>query len=559
MAFDSLGGGLARGIQTAMQFAGQRDLRETQARIAKLQGQLLEQQELARHKLDPMMQKAMQTPDTFGVGSDFNMPLTGADLANVPQTEGLHISKHRPGELTMPGVGDVGRKEGDVLKALTDAYAQNFGQFQQAGYDPTPLMGALQKQRQFENFPKLLAQLGVGDGQVDTPNLQLGADSPVRRPSLGLEVPQEAGVLNVDTGKVDGNLGQTDTVTGVIHFAAPGRTAVPTIDPIDRTIKLRVENNPTKVVQDMVVDNKPGSAVIDTRTGKVTSFYPTARFEKVTAEDGSVTLVDIHSQQPAQRTLTPGPRGTAVSSENVIKYRNGDMEPVPPHLRGATPKALNDAGYFIASKDQITSMDSAKEMKGLAQQARNLWLQATDPNSEIYARIEEGFKFEGDLVKDWSLPSFDTFRDANGELETTWENVFYSRWWKAFNDRMDVLYKTDEQMALYVDLYITSAVRIARASGEVGTMTEGDINRAMRKLPNPGIQLDEMGNIKLISATLRDTPAIAERKFQEMIQQSFNAGPLKTWRELFKGRTDQQQNGLSLEDIEAEMKRRGIK
>ena len=95
-------------------------------------------------------------------------------------------------------------------------------------------------------------------------------------------------------------------------------------------------------------------------------------------------------------------------------------------------------------------------------------------------------------------------------------------------------------------------------------MTEGDISRAMRNLANPGLSLDELGNIQAFGSTYRDSPRVAEEKFQALVDQAWQAGPIVSWRKQFGGdpqpgaQTPGADVGFTQAEIAAEMQRRGL-
>ena len=326
------------------------------------------------------------------------------------------------------------------------------------------------------------------------------------------------------------------------------------IDPLTSSIKFKIKNPTTTVIEDQMHNGKRGKMLIDSKRGTPIRFFPATDFQQVTDADGSVSFVDVNAL-PGGTELKPAAREIILPPDKVMNYRNVNAEPVPMNLRASSSDELNKQGYLPANKAQIDAMDSAHEMNTLVTGLRDLWIQA-EKDPELYTHFEKGIQWsEGDRPL-FTFPKF--------EEKTDWKDVFVSKWWKGVNRRLDIIYKSDPKLGLYVDRYITSAVRIARAMGEVGAMTEGDISRAMRNLANPGLSLDELGNIQAFGSTYRDSPRVAEEKFQALVDQAWQAGPIVSWRKQFGGdpqpgaQTTGADVGFTKAEIAAEMQRRGL-
>ena len=117
-----------------------------------------------------------------------------------------------------------------------------------------------------------------------------------------------------------------------------------------------------------------------------------------------------------------------------------------------------------------------------------------------------------------------------------------SGYFQAVKDRFAVAAGKGEQsqaLRLYFDQYLSLAVQIARnVLGEVGTMTEGDVARALGILPFPGVEVDDRGHIKYFNLRQADTFGTGMRKINYIKSLITDKPEVKNWRGQFDQKTD---------------------
>ena len=530
-------GGLSRGIADIQQMQLLKEYRDQNKATNALQAKLLKQKLDAQNTLQELMGgvPGQDDPSMVPAGPPPEPPLFPTGVADIdsPPTA----------QPEAPDIADI--LAAHPLLALQAGYAT-----------PTSMQAERQRTAGRELIERILPGLGI-DGDLTAgggiPDLAAGEQlvgGGAAPPDLAAGGQLVGGVDAPPDLAAGEQLGESIQVGKLTPYVDVD------IDHQSGSIKFKIKNATTTVIEDQMHNGKRGKMLIDSKRGTPIRFFPATDFQQVTDADGSVSFVDVNAL-PGGREIKPAAREMILPADKVMNYRNVNLEPVPMNLRASSSDELNEAGYLPANKAQTDAMDSAHEMKSLVTGLRDLWIQAED-NPEIYAYLEQGMDWSkaGEGRPLFTFPKF--------EEKTDWKDVFVSKWWKGVNRRMDVIAKTDPKLALYVDRFITSAVRIARATGEVGTMTEGDIARAMRNLANPGIRLDENGNIEAFGLVYRDDVRAAEDKFQMLVDQSWEAGPLISWRKQFGkepqpgAQTPGIDVGYSDAEIAAEMQRRGL-
>jgi len=110
-----------------------------------------------------------------------------------------------------------------------------------------------------------------------------------------------------------------------------------------------------------------------------------------------------------------------------------------------------------------------------------------------------------------------------------------SSWFTGLKNRINALTGENQALRLYFDRVLPLAVQLARASGEVGTMTEGDISRAIAKLPFVGLSVNQFGGINLLDLRQADNYRVGIRKFYDAIKEVRQNPAVKNFRDALGG------------------------
>ena len=194
-----------------------------------------------------------------------------------------------------------------------------------------------------------------------------------------------------------------------------------------------------------------------------------------------------------------------------------------------TRKALNNATFMTGRIDKLQT-----EYEGLFPKRED---GSIDPNS---VPTTQQFANAPDIIQLEDI-KFDQEKKYSSEAEFVADSGYY----QAVKSRFAIAAGKGPQaqaLRLYLDQYLSLAVQIARqVLGEVGTMTEGDVSRALGILPFPGVEVDDKGSIKFFSLKQADTYASGLQKINN-IKALINTRPEVTnWQNQFQQKSPYQQ------------------
>ena len=284
-------------------------------------------------------------------------------------------------------------------------------------------------------------------------------------------------------------------------------------------------------------------------------------FQKVTFPDGSERIISFDPQTgqpvniggvtggmnlPGQSVPTggmnlPGQRGgqtdrpgTLVkppqqdlpfADKDLINVRGPNGEFLPNRLKGSSKAEIRQARFGLTDKDtqkELSNVNNIKRQmdKLIPVYQRLFGLQGNQIPTNIGAQpplIEQRqnliSRTIGNAVKDANETR--NFSDID-------DLAANSGWFKNVESRFEYLSGQNEELREYFDTVLPLSVQLARASGEVGTMTEGDVARAIAKLPFVGISLDDRGNVKILNLRQADSYALGIRKLNRLVDELRN-------------------------------------
>tara|TARA_B100000519_G_scaffold158360_1_gene140041 strand:+ start:528 stop:2180 length:1653 start_codon:yes stop_codon:yes gene_type:complete len=547
MAYDSLAGGFARGIQNAQRMHLMQEERKRLDEIAKLEGKLTEA------KL-----KQLQNEQT--AKSDLSAFLGGIRSDN----QRADLQDQRPGQLVNPkqmtvdrmstdprnvsgmGMPPQKREEPGVLELLT-----RFPNLSSDMRDQLIQVGKLRRQEQmnkmFESFmPGGLSPTNqVTSGQNMIPGAQSVSQGGLAsipmaedyEPTISLKSVRmsESGERPIPTfgkqevGRVelmqDNNTGEFFNV----HFSKRGQALFKTIPYETREVTLA---DGSKVLRTV----RPGSE----QAGDAARGSSGSPIDGSGGVGGTQTAPGVFDKPP--------PEGTT-------SFINAEGQTVPVDLERGSVNELNQAGYFKAPPKVIEAFRLADETLRNIEVLEGQWMALTQQGGAggIATGRLGGLanRMGRKPVFNLNNPAFTKEQIDRGELES-------STFKQTLNDRIDYITSNNPAMRLYFDNYLSTAVSLARAEGEVGALAEGDIARALKKLPFPGLQIDDRGDVRLFTLQRRDDPVTAAGKFDETKRKIRQKGLLNDWRNRFKNRqptvaeTENDRMMRMINEIEAE-------
>ena len=283
--------------------------------------------------------------------------------------------------------------------------------------------------------------------------------------------------------------------------------------------------------------------------GQVTLNPPNLDFQTVTFGDGSERVVafdkttgqpvDIGGltggmnlpEQPGAQTgrlgtlVKPAQENLPFSDKDLIDLRGPNGELVPNRLKGQSKAEIRQAGFGLTDKDtqkELSNVNNIKRQmdKLIPVYQRLFGLQGNQIPTDISAqppligqRQNLISRTIGNAIKD---------ADETRQFSDIDDLAANSGWFKNVQRRFEYLSGQNEELREYFDTVLPLSVQLARASGEVGTMTEGDVARAIAKLPFVGITLDDRGNVNILSLRQADSYALGIRKLNRLVDELRN-------------------------------------
>ena len=258
---------------------------------------------------------------------------------------------------------------------------------------------------------------------------------------------------------------------------------------------------------------------------------------------GSVAQ-DNQVQAPTTQATIPGAVVTKLGkrdlpAENVENFRGADGQIVPPQDRGKSVAELNSLGFANTTKEQREALDQNQR---ILQQLDDLFplYQAVfgqRPNtlpedlSQLPPVLDANFFENAQNI----FSNYFSKADNEKRYKSLQDVEQNSSWFKGLKNRINTLTGENEALRLYFDRVLPLAVQLARAGGEVGTMTEGDISRAIAKLPFVGLSVNQFGNINLLDLRRADSYRVGIRKFYDAIKEVRQTPTVKNFRDALGG------------------------
>ena len=505
--YDSFAGGLARGLANAQQRALEREEQERLDKIAKLEGQLTEQ------KLKEAQRKAASRQF---INEQLNMNQRLADPSRRPIFQDF---PQTPGS-TLDAAIQRGRYQPPKEQSLLDILAQP--QALAAIDEYKPLLDIQSQQANREQMKNFMGQYSPGGGQngMTMSSVTMDADG---NPKITLTPPRYA-TTKQETRIIDGR-------PTLVNVTYDRQMNVMSVTPVAGTAEME---GPGGGTQQVITEG--GRPLLNGRTG-----------------DSNMPRVEGGGLQ-----LKRGERDKYPPIQELPVYLGPDGNAVPqndPKFRRMTRDELASSGYIKASPEVVKAFNNRDLILNQVTQLNDLWQnidfvqeRKTLPDKAIFAMP---------TAKEFGV--FDQASEQHVIVASKDEDPFRTAWWDQVNRRLDVVFNKNPALREYFDAYLTAAVSIARATGEVGTMTEGDVARAMRRLPNPGIPIDDSGNIQLFSLIQPDNNQQAQRKLGRLTELVNNQGPLKRWKKMFgSGVEEPDYTKMSDAELKALAKERGI-
>ena len=546
MAYDSFASGLARGIQNAQRMALLGEERKRLDEIAKLEGKLTEA------KL-----KQLQNEQT--AKSDLSAFLGGIRSDNVR----ADLQAQRPGQLVNPkqmtvdrmstdprnvsgmGMPPQKREEPGVLELLT-----RFPNLSSEMRDSLIDIGKLQRQEQMDQMIGNLMPGGLSSTNQGTSgqNMIPGAQSV-----------SSGGLANIPLAE------DYQPAMGVrsLRFSESGERLIPTIG----------KPEVGKVVL-MLDDTGQAFNVQFSKRGQALYKTPAYESKVVKNPDGSESLVVVRPGSQQRGDASGGQPSSAIDGsvgvggtqtapgvfdkpppEGTTSFINAEGQTVPVDLERASVRELNQAGYFKAPPKVIEAFRLADETLRNIEVLEGQWMALTRQGGA--GGITTG-RLGGLADRIGRKPAFNLNNPAFTKEQIDRGELDNSTFTQTLNDRLDYITSNNPAMRLYFDNYLSTAVSLARAEGEVGALAEGDIARALKKLPFPGLQIDDRGDVRLFTLQRRDDPVTAAGKFDEAKRKIRQKGLLNDWRNRFTNRqptvaeTENEKVMRIIDELEAE-------
>ena len=547
MAYDSFAGGLARGFANAQQMRLMQDERKRLDEIAKLEGKLTE----AKLKQLQNEQTAKSDLSAFlgGIRSDnmradLQAQRPGQELVNPKQMTVDRMSTD-PRNVSGMGMAPQKREEPGVLELLT-----RFPNLSSDMRDQLIDIGKLQRQ---EKMNEMIGRYMPGGSSPDNqgtfgqnmiPSAQSVSQGGLASIPLAADYQPKTGVRS-------------------LRFSESGERLVPTIGkPEVGKVVLMLDDSgqafnvqfskrgqalyKTPAYESRVVKNPDGSESLEVvrpsgqQRGDASGALPGSAIDGSVGVGGTQTAPGVFDKPP--------PEGTT-------SFINAEGQTVPVDLERGSVNELNQAGYFKAPKNVIEAFRLADETLRNIEVLEGQWMTLTQQGGAggITTRPRGGLADRISRKPAFNLnnPAFTREQIDSGELQN-------STFMQTLSDRLDYITSNNPAMRLYFDNYLSTAVSLARAEGEVGALAEGDIARALKKLPFPGLQIDDRGDVRLFTLQRRDDPVTAAGKFDEAKRKIRQKGVLNDWRNRFKNRqptvaeTENDKMMRMIDEIEAE-------
>jgi hypothetical protein len=387
----------------------------------------------------------------------------------------------------------------DELWAGTDQFSDNSQQFQAGGFDPRsgpPIRAG------DSVLDMITGDKGLMGALIESGMMDLGDIARLSQQQQGQAMMREF------AGGPGGPVNLQPTGQG------RGWTSPPSMPSPKRTLKvgpdglLSMDAAPGSVT---VRDEGGERVVLDSQMGGELSRQ--AIPQQITQPDGSVTLGGV--------MLEPASRDRAVTGEDVAKWMDINGDPIPLAQRGTlSPKQMREGvvgkdgkrrKFAVADDDTQSAFIALKNARFQADELAKTYEAALTVSEE---RMEEIFGSSGIF---------------SGISEKLKGNAAI----QSMQNRIDLITGANEPLRLYLDRAMSMAVQIARAGGEVGTMTEGDIARALAKLPDLGIRYNDDGSLRFFGGRIADSPEQAAEKIRRLIATAEQTGVLGRHRAQF--------------------------
>ena len=524
--YDSFAGGLARGLANAQQRALQQEEQERLDKIAKLEGQLTEQKLKEQNRLEKSRQFIS---DRLNMNQRLGDPSRRPIFQDFPQTPGS----------TLDAAIQRGRYQPKKEQSLLDILAQP--QALAAISEYTPLLNIQQQQQDRKMMQNFLGSNGSSGSGLDGMNIA-SVTMKDGKPSLKFEPSNRAKRGSRPGGIPVQYKGHTLTMTASDNMQGQPmlETAVPMVG---ESIEVEIDNE--KRLLRML-----GGHLEGTEGYKAALEYMRERNAGGANlnQPGDQPSLDAMSQKGAQ-TQTPPPgilvkeaeRNKPYNDEGWNLLRNKDGARPNFNDRRLSKQQMRDKGFARIDKDTLKAVNNATFMVGridnLQTQYESLFPRQTDGNIDPNA-VPTAQQFANAPPVNLRDLKFNNTTQYASEEELLAESDYF----QAVKDRFAVAAGKGEQsqaLRLYFDQYLSLAVQIARnVLGEVGTMTEGDVARALGILPFPGVEVDDRGHIKYFNLRQADTFGTGMRKIN-YIKSLINDKPeVKNWRGQFDQKTD---------------------
>ena len=359
---------------------------------------------------------------------------------------------------------------------------------------------------------------------------------------------------------------QTQTVPGVDLLEALSQFPLAEAETVDRLIELDKQKRQQQFLEQLfpgmggqgAQSGQTGQGVpsnlvpsIDVKGGEfgIRLNPPNLDFQTVKFPDGSERVVPFNKQTgqpmplggptggmnlPQQQGGQTDRPGTLVkppqqdlpfADKDLINLRGPNGELVPNRLKGSSKAEIRQARFGLTDKDtqkELSNVNNIKRQmdKLIPVYQRLFGLQGnqipTDISSQpplIGQRQNLISRTIGNAVKN---------ADESRQFSDIDDLAANSGWFKNVQRRFEYLSGQNEELREYFDTVLPLSVQLARASGEVGTMTEGDVARAIAKLPFVGINLDDRGNVNILQLKQADSYALGIRKLNRLVDELRN-------------------------------------
>ena len=523
MAYDSFAGGLARGIANSQKMALMKEESERLKKIAKLEGQLTEQKLLEQTRLTE--------------GREFIEEQLAPDLQNMlPSAPGTVMGDAIATGRVTP------KAKPDLLTILSDPKALA------ALSEYKPLLDVREKEKtreMMERFmPKPGGPDGGGTGSFGVANITVDDEGPSFRLEPTDKARRGGAVIPLN---IDGHSLQMN-VTRDMRGQEMLQTATPVVgDPVEVEIagamhRLKMlgghpEGSPgykaaLKYMKDR--QNRPeGQPTLDLKQDQ--------KRDLPGLNMGQVGTTD----QPPGILVKEADRDKRFTNEqwNMLRDVNGERPKLTD--RNLSQNEMLNLGFGMTDTDTRKALNNATFMTGridkLQTEYEGLFPKredgSIDPNS---VPTTQQFANAPDIIQLEDI-KFDQEKKYSSEAEFVADSGYY----QAVKSRFAIAAGKGPQaqaLRLYFDQYLSLAVQIARqVLGEVGTMTEGDVSRALGILPFPGVEVDDKGSIKFFSLKQADTYASGLQKINN-IKALINTRPEVTnWQNQFQQKSPYQQ------------------